>query len=53
MEGTEPPMLGTGPFGNKTLIYVPDDSVEIYKNAPGWKNYADDIYPMSEYSSKH
>lgn len=44
-------MLGTGPFGNKTLIYVPDESLEDYQNA--WQNYADkhDIYPMSEYGS--
>ena len=62
MEGSEPPVLPpdeTGPsngnatFYSETCIHVPDDSVEIYKNAPGWKNYADDIYPMSEYSSKH
>ena len=58
MEGSQPPELpsttGTYPaFYSVTSIYVPDDSVEIYKNAPGWKNYADDIYPMSEYSSKH
>ncbi len=47
MEGTEPPMLGTGPFGNKTHIYVPDGSVDTYKS--GWSNYETNIYPMSEY----
>lgn len=49
MEGTEPPMLGTGPFGSKTLIYVPDGSVDTYKEAPGWSNYKTNICPMSKY----
>jgi hypothetical protein len=31
-------------------IYVPDDSVEAYKQASGWNNYADRIYPLSEYA---
>lgn len=30
-------------------IYVPDDSVEAYKQASGWSEYADIIYPLSEY----
>ena len=51
MEGTEPPMLETGPFGNKPLIYVPDGSVDTYKAAPDWSKYAANIYPMSEYGS--
>lgn len=49
MLGTEPPMLGTGPFGNKTLIYVPDGSVDTYK--ANWSKYAANIYPMSAYVS--
>ena len=61
MEGGTPPDLPDEPgqkdvfstLASETCIHVPDDSVEIYKNAPGWKNYADDIYSMSEYSSKH
>ena len=27
-------------------IYVPNASVETYKSAPGWSDYADRIYPM-------
>lgn len=30
-------------------IYVPDDSVEAYKTATNWSNYADRIHPISEY----
>ena len=30
-------------------IYVPDDSVEAYKQASGWATYADKIHPVSEY----
>lgn len=58
MEGTKPAELpgennplACSTFGAKVHIHVPDDSVEIYKNAPGWQNYADDIYPMSAYGS--
>lgn len=29
-------------------IYVPDASVEAYKKATNWSQYADRIYPMSE-----
>lgn len=31
-------------------IYVPDDSVEAYKQASGWATYADKIHPVSEYA---
>jgi hypothetical protein len=27
-------------------IYVPQESVELYKTADGWKDYADHIQPM-------
>lgn len=30
-------------------IYVPDDYVDSFKTADGWKLYADCIYPLSEY----
>ena len=30
-------------------IYVPDDSVDAYKAAPGWQRYAARIYPISDY----
>lgn len=32
-----------------TSIYVPDDSVELYKQATNWNTYADIIKPISEY----
>lgn len=31
-------------------IYVPDASVETYKTASGWTDYADRIRPLSEYT---
>ena len=30
-------------------IYVPTESVAAYKSVPGWKDYADAIYPMDSY----
>lgn len=47
-----PPSLGTEVFGrcsSNLKIYVPDDSVEAYKGATNWSNYADRIHPLSEY----
>ena len=29
-------------------FYVPDQSVETYKAASGWSQYADRIYPLSQ-----
>ena len=42
---TTPPALGEGSFsGNDNItIYVPIESVNIYKEANGWKGYADKI----------
>lgn len=36
--------------GNVGSIYVPDESVELYKASYGWISYADKIYPLSEYT---
>lgn len=38
-------------IGNKSgyTIYVPDESVETYKSATNWSNYANYIKPLSEY----
>ena len=47
-----PPTLGVIAFKNTHAdlkIYVPDDSVEAYKGATNWINYADRIHPISEY----
>ena len=32
----------------KVSIYVPSESVETYKAASGWSNYADKIYPIKK-----
>ena len=44
------PLMGTG--GNYATIgkvYVPNESVDIYKAATNWSTYADRIKPLSEY----
>lgn len=49
---TTPPTLGdVNAFynTNNCPIYVPDASVDAYKAAPNWSQYADRIKPMSEY----
>lgn len=45
VRATIPPTLGTDAFLDITnfTIYVPEDSVELYKTASGWSNYADKI----------
>ena len=50
-EAITPPSLGRDaffmgfdePFGYNGTIYVPYESVDAYKNADGWKEYADQI----------
>lgn len=43
-----PPSFGT--FNNNPLaLYVPDGSVDAYKSASGWSQYAKYIKPLSEY----
>ena len=32
---------------NVVAIYVPDESVNTYKNTSGWSDYSSNIYPMS------
>ena len=34
---------------NTLTIYVPDSLVETYKITDGWKEYADYIFPLSEF----
>ena len=49
MHPTTPPSVvrfDTAP----TAIYVPDESVDAYKAASVWSNYASVIHPMSEYT---
>ncbi len=48
----QPPKGGVEIFIDSNLaelkIYVPNSSVDSYKTADGWKDYADAIYPLSE-----
>ena len=47
-----PPTLSSNVFlsANSNLkIYVPDDSVEAYKVATNWSDYATKIFPLSDY----
>lgn len=40
---TTPPKLGINAFDenhSRFIIYVPSESVELYKSAPNWNNYA-------------
>lgn len=55
VRNSTPPTLGTGTFNDThdgLKIYVPDDSVEAYKTATNWSNYADKIHPLSEYTEE-
>lgn len=47
-KATTPPTLGNLVFygTNNCPIYVPSESVDAYKSASGWSNYADRILPM-------
>lgn len=38
------------PNGIKGRIYVNDNQVDAYKSAPGWSEFADQIYPLSQYN---
>lgn len=52
VNATVPPSLAKDAFNKisaELLIYVPDESVEAYKTATGWINYANRIKPISEY----
>lgn len=48
ISATTPPTLSHGrPIsGSVTAIYVPSDSVDAYKAADGWSDYADKIQPI-------
>ena len=45
-KATTPPTGGSSMFynTNNCPIYVPNESVEAYKSAPGWSEYADRIF---------
>ena len=45
-QSTTPPTLGENAFSNisrEAKIYVPQNSVALYKSANGWKDYASKI----------
>ena len=42
-KATTPPTLGSGTIISISSIYVPRASVEAYKSADGWSEYADKI----------
>ena len=47
---TTPPSLGSSSYTNALLaFYVPDDSVDLYKAASKWADFATKIRPLSEY----
>lgn len=51
--GENPSSIGTSCFATQNItngfkIYVPDNSVEAYKNVTNLKPYIDCIYPVSE-----
>jgi hypothetical protein len=52
VKATTPPTLGSNCFlnTNNCPIYVPDNSIEDYKTATNWSNYADRILPLSQYN---
>lgn len=48
VQATTPPSLGSDAFYDSGIsrIYVPADSLDAYKSANGWKNYADKIWAI-------
>jgi hypothetical protein len=38
----------TSMFMSDISIFVPDESVEVYRSAPNWGVYADKIFPVSQ-----
>ena len=49
IEATTPPTLGNNGFKNTNTnlkIYVPSESVDLYKSATNWSEYADKILPI-------
>ena len=43
---TPPVNYGAISFAADASIFVPSESVELYKAANGWKRYKEQIYPM-------
>ena len=52
LNSVDAPTITWNTFSGTTTcqFYVPDDSVDAYKAASGWSDYADRIHPISEYT---
>ena len=48
-----PPTLGTQSTNAGVLFYVPDDSVQAYRDATNWSAYGNRIRPLSEYRGNY
>ena len=46
---TPPTKTNTSYYTNVAAVYVPDESVDAYKAATGWSQWATKIKPLSEY----
>lgn len=54
-ENKTPPIARNNFFLNrytksKIVVYVPNESLELYKNVINWKDYKNQIHPISEYN---
>ena len=49
IKATTPPTLNTNGSNKMSKIYVPDESVDDYKEATNWIHLASKIYPLSDY----
>lgn len=49
-QSTTPPVLSSNWSGDLFTAYVPDESVNDYKNTEGWSENAQYIFPLSQYS---
>lgn len=56
-ENKTPPIARNNFFVNrytksKIVAYVPNESLELYKNVINWKDYKNQIHPISEYNGE-
>lgn len=47
---TPPTKTNTSYYNNVAAVYVPDESVDAYKAATGWSQWASKIRPISQYT---
>lgn len=54
VKAVTPPSLGDSALGNTSCkIYVPDNAVESYQSATGWKAVSSRILPISSFQTDH